>query len=173
VDGLSPADIARLLRASEAEIAAEVEALPVEVADWHPAQGEWCIKECLGHLIEAERRGFAGRIQFLLEHDGTPALAGWDQVAVARARGDCTADAATLLMEFVEQRELGVALVASLKTENLGRGGKHPQVGHLTIGEIAGEWVHHDRNHFKQMLTNVQGYAWGQMGNAQKFSLPH
>jgi hypothetical protein len=46
-------------------------------------------------------------------------------------------------------------------------------VGRLTIGEIVSEWVHHDRNHFKQMLTNVQSYAWQQMGNAQKFSLPH
>jgi hypothetical protein len=173
VDGLSPTDIARLLRASEAEISAEVEALSDEVAAWHPAPGEWCIKECLGHLIEAERRGFAGRIQFLLQHDGSAALASWDQVAVGRARSDCTADAATLVAVFRGQRVDSVALVASLQTEHLRRGGEHPQVGHLTIGEIAGEWVHHDRNHFKQMLTNVQSYAWGQMGNAQKFSLPH
>jgi hypothetical protein len=173
VDRLSPADIAGLLRASQAAIAAEVEALPDAVAGWHPAQGEWCIRECLGHLIEAERRGFAGRIQFLLQHDSNPALAGWDQAAVARARSDCTADTATLLAEFLEQRVESIALVASLQTENLSRGGEHPEVGHLTIGEIASEWVHHDSNHFKQMLTNVQGYAWGQMGNAQKFSLPH
>jgi hypothetical protein len=32
--------------------------------------------------------------------------------------------------------------------------------------------VHHDRNHLKQILSNVQAYAWPHMGNAQKFSAP-
>ena len=30
---------------------------------WRPAPGEWSANECVGHLIEAERRGFAGRIR--------------------------------------------------------------------------------------------------------------
>jgi hypothetical protein len=47
-----------------------------------------------------------------------------------------------------------------------------PSAEDLPAGSSS-ERVHHDRNHFKQMLTNVQGYAWAQMGNAQKFSLPH
>jgi hypothetical protein len=130
------------------------------------------VKECLGHLIEAERRGFAGRIRFLLSHDGG-ALTSWDQVAVARARNDCAADASALLKEFSDERAASVALVTSIQTSDLSRGGEHPQVGRLTIGEIVSEWVHHDRNHFKQMLTNVQSYVWQQMGTAQRFSLPH
>ena len=170
---LSGAQVASLLRASADEIAAEVEAMSDGLACWHPAQAEWCVKECLGHLIEAERRGFAGRIRFLLEHDDSPALTSWDQVAVAQARGDCTADATTLLGEFREQRATSVALIASILPDDLARRGEHPQVGRLTVGEILAEWVHHDRNHLKQMLTNVQAFAWHQMGNAQKFSLPH
>ena len=131
------------------------------------------MKECLGHLIEAERRGFASRIRFLLQHDGDAALTSWDQIAVARARNDCVADTATLLRAFRDERAASVVLVASLQPADLARGGQHPQVGRLTIGEVVGEWVHDDRNHFKQLLTNVQSYAWRQMGNAQKFSLPH
>jgi hypothetical protein len=88
VNGLSVADIARLLRASESEITAEVAALRDELVSWHPEPGEWCVNECLGHLIEAEKRGFAGRIRFLLQSDGSPALTSWDQVAVAVARND-------------------------------------------------------------------------------------
>jgi hypothetical protein len=173
VNLLSAVDIARLLRASEAEIIAEVEALTDDLAAWHPAPGEWCVRQCLGHLIEAERRGFAGRIRFLLEHDDSPTLTSWDQVAVAHARHDCAADTAALLEEFSDKRAASVALVTSLQPHDLARGGEHPQVGHLTIGEIVSEWVHHDRNHFKQVLTNVQSYAWPQMGTAQRFSLPH
>jgi hypothetical protein len=45
-------------------------------------------------------------------------------------------------------------------------------VGFLTVGDLLHEWVHHDRNHIRQMLANVQACAWPHMGNAQRFSLP-
>jgi len=109
----------------------------------------------------------------LLAADGDTALTSWDQVEVGRAREDCATSAGGLLREFVDERASSVALVGSLRTNDLHRAGQHPQVGRLTVAEIVNEWVHHDRNHFKQMLTNVQEYAWRQMGNAQRFSLPH
>jgi hypothetical protein len=170
---LSPEQVAGLLRAAGAEIRSEVEALPEAVLDWHPAPGEWCVKECLGHLIEAERRGFAGRIRFLLERPADTSMAGWDQVAVARARDDCAVPAAKLVAEFSELRSGSVELVAALGAEDLELGGEHSFVGHLTVREIISEWVHHDRNHFKQMLTNVQDFAWQSMGSARRFSEPH
>ena len=43
-------------------VAAELAAL-ARAAGWRPAPGEWSANECVGHLIEAERRGFAGRIR--------------------------------------------------------------------------------------------------------------
>lgn len=170
METLTTFGVAGLLRAGAAEIRAEVEALPPELLSWHPAPGEWCVKECLGHIIEAERRGFAGRIRVLLEHDGDATLVSWDQQAVARERNDCEAETAQLLLEFLGLREASVSLVASLKSEDMRRGGLHPDVGHLTIGEIVNEWVFHDRNHFKQILSNVQAGVWDAMGSAQKFS---
>jgi hypothetical protein len=38
------------------------------------------------------------------------------------------------------------------------------------VGELLHEWVHHDRNHLRQMLANTQAAAWAQMGNAQRFT---
>jgi hypothetical protein len=43
-------------------------------------------------------------------------------------------------------------------------------VGRLTIGDIAHEWVHHDRNHLAEIMANVQAYVWPSKGAAQKFS---
>ena len=173
VERLPTEDIARLLEAAASVVRAEAGALSEELAAWHPAPGEWCVKECLGHLIEAEKRGFAGRIRFLLEQDpaSRPALASWDQIAVAKARGDCHASLPTLVGELTELRRASVALVAGLRVDDLARGGDHPQVGHITVGDVASEWVHHDRNHVKQILTNIQQRMWPQMGNAQRFSL--
>ena len=167
----TPEEAARLLAASSDMIRAEVEALPAGVATFHPAPGEWCSNEVLGHLIEAERRGFAGRIRIILASN-EPRLETWDQNEVARARRDCERHTGDLLRELVALRNDALVLVAGLRPADLTRGGPHPKVGHLRVAELLHEWVHHDRNHLKQILTNVQRAAWPAMGNAQKFSGP-
>ena len=65
----------------------------------------------------------------------------------------------------------GVALVRGLRRADLARVGLHPEVGELRVDELLGEWVHHDRNHIRQMLAVTQARVWGQMGNARRFSL--
>jgi hypothetical protein len=166
---LSPAEVAALLPATIALLRAEIGGLPERVLAWHPAPGEWCVKDVLGHLIEAERRGFAGRIQMILGAD-TPALERWDPPEVARARGDCAKPAAGLLEELADMRQASGALVHGLRAADLERAGRHPTVGRLTVGDLLQEWVHHDRNHVRQALANVQAYVWPAMGNSQKFA---
>jgi len=166
---LTPAEVAPLLPAAVALLRAELAAVPGRVLAWHPALGEWCVKEVLGHLIEAERRGFAGRIRLLLDAT-TPALERWDPPEVARARGDCAKSAAALLDELAAMRQESATLVRGLRESDLDRDGRHPTVGLLRVRDLLQEWVHHDRNHVRQALANVQAYVWPALGNAQKFS---
>lgn len=160
--------IADLLEASAATILAELEAFGSE-ARWRPAPGEWSANECVGHLIEAERRGFAGRIRIILGTD-RPSLEGWEQVAVAAARHDDQRDPAELLAEVMTIRVDSVDLVQSPGEADLDRAGIHPDVGELTVAALLGEWVHHDRRHVKQVSSLVQARVWPQMGNARRFS---
>jgi len=162
--------IAALLEASAAAVLAEVEALGDE-ARWRPAPGEWSASECVGHLIEAERRGFAGRIRIILGAD-RPRLEDWDPPAVAAARHDDRRDPGELLAELLAIRAESIDLVRSLRPEDLERSGLHPEVGELTVAGLLGEWVHHDRNHVKQVYSVVQARVWPQMGNARRFSDP-
>ena len=171
VGALTPAEAARLLASAGAMIDAEVRALPDGVRRWHPAAGEWCASEVLGHLIEAESRGFAGRIRIILGSDA-PALQGWDPDEVARARRDCERPATALLDEFIGLRRDSVALVAGLRPSDLGRIGRHPKVGDLRVDDVLHEWVHHDRNHLRQIQANVQAFVWPHMGNGRRFSQP-
>ena len=166
---LLSAAVAPFLRATVATLTAEVDALSAEALAWHPAPGEWCVKEVLGHLIETERRGFAGRIRIILASQ-EPKLESWDQNAVAAARRDCEGDGRALLDELAAMREDSARLVEGLGAADLARGGHHPTVGHLRVGDLLNEWVHHDRNHVRQILANVQAYVWPHMGNARKFS---
>lgn len=168
---LDPLEVAGLLRAAAEVIAAETRAQPERLLAWHPAAGEWCTREVLGHLIETERRGFAGRIRQILGAD-RPRLVAWDQQAVARERADCGRPLGPLLDEFLALRRDSIALVEALQSGDLDRGGEHPHVGWLSVGDLLQEWVHHDRNHVRQLQANVQQFVWPAMGNARRFSAP-
>jgi DinB superfamily len=166
---LGPSEIAPLLPATATALRAELSALPERVLAWHPAPGEWCVKEVLGHLIEADHRGFSGRIRIILG-SYTPVLERWEPSDVARARGDCVKPAAALLDELAAMRRASAALVRGLREADLDRAGRHPTVGLLRVRDLLQEWVHHDRNHLRQALANVQAYVWPALGNSQKFS---
>ena len=103
--------------------------------------------------------------------DIPPDLEAWDPPAVAEARRDDLRSADELAGEFVALRQDGVDLVRGLRRADLARVGLHPDVGQLRVDELLGEWVHHDRNHIRQMLAVTQARVWGQMGNARRFSL--
>src|SRR5437870_366338 len=117
---LDPAAVAPFLRATIATLTAEVDALAPHALAWHPAPGEWCVKEVLGHLIETERRGFAGRIRIILAGQ-EPRLESWDQNGVAAARRDCERDGRELLGELATMRQDSVRLVEGLNAADLPR----------------------------------------------------
>ncbi len=161
--------IAALLAALPEILHAEFDALDENALGWHPAPGEWCAKEVLGHIIEADRRGFAGRVRQFLDEDNPQCIA-WDPPQVAAERDDCNRAASDLLNEFAALRADGVSAILALQPEQLSRSGMPPAVGTLTISDLLFEWIHHDQNHVKQIMSNIQEYVWPHMGNAQNFS---
>jgi hypothetical protein len=168
---LAPAQVAAILRSAQTSLADAIAAMPPEMVRWRPEAREWCALEVLGHLCETEERGFAGRIRQILA-EPRPAFHGWDPDAVARARRDAERDPAELLAEFSRRRAASIALVETLTEADYELGGDHPEVGFLTVRDLLHEWVHHDANHLRQLLANVQAYTWPAMGNAQRFSAP-
>jgi DinB family protein len=164
-----PARVAGLLRAGRDLVTVELTALGDELAGWRPAPDEWSANECVGHLVEADRRGFAGRIGRIIETDGV-AEEDWDQVGVAAARRDWVRPVAAVVEDFRIGREAGIALVEGLRADQLSRAAIHARVGRITISDLLQEWVFHDRNHIRQLLANTQARAWPVMGNTRRFS---
>ena len=117
-------------------------------------------------LIEAERRGFAGRIRDLIA--GKP-IQSWDQAQVARDRRDCDRVSQSLWMEFMGLRNDSIALVRGLRPADMDKSGMHPKVGVLRVRDLVQEWVYHDRNHTRQLLQIQQERVYPDMGNSQKF----
>ena len=163
---LTAAEVADLLEATCALIEAEMNALGDEGCSFHFKAGEWCVNECVGHIIEAEKRGFGGRIKDLLA--GKP-LNSWDQAQVARERKDCERMSQSVFMEFMGLRHDYITMVRALKPADLEKTGVHPKVGELKVRDLLHEWVHHDRNHTRQLLNIQQERVYPNMGNSQKF----
>jgi hypothetical protein len=169
---LTTTEVARLLRATGEAISAELSGMSGDIAGWHPASGEWCVKECLGHVMEAERRGFAGRIRQILDEPGLK-IEDWDQVQVQKDRHDDGRPLEELLAAFTAMRADSVSLVEGLINTDLDKSCEHDFAGTLRVQDLLHEWVHHDGNHYRQIQANVQAYVWPSMGNARRFSEPH
>jgi hypothetical protein len=164
------ATIVALMRASTDAAASEVRALG-ELARWRPGPGEWCANEVLGHLFEADRHGFTGRMRQAVDED-RPVFLDWDQSGVAAARHDDEADPEALVAAFLAQRDADLPFVAGLGAADLARTGIHEIVGELSVSDLLHEWVHHDRAHLGQLTAITQSLAWPSMGNARRFSDP-
>ena len=163
---LTQFEIAGLLESTCSLIEAEMKALGDDGCRFHFKEGEWCVNECVGHILEADRRGFGGRIRDILA--GKP-LHAWDQEQVERERKDCERMSQSLWMEFMGPRHDYIVMVRALKPDELDRSGMHPKVGELRVRDLLQEWVHHDRNHTRQLLAIQQERVYPHMGNSQKF----
>jgi hypothetical protein len=168
---LNLSQIQALLRATPKTLRNELSGLDRAALRWRPAPVEWCINECIGHLIECDHNGFAGRIQTILSQD-RPQLVAWDIAGAVTRRRDCERDGVELIAEFEAMRQENTQFITGLTPEQLARSGIHPQVGELQVVDLIFEWIHHDRNHVKQILSNIQAYIWPDLGNAQRFSQP-
>ena len=160
-----------LLQATPQTLRNELSMLPRDALSWRPAPEEWCINECIGHLIACDVNGFAGRIQTILNEE-RPQLAAWDVAGTVAQRRDCARNGSELIDELAAMRQENTQFIPKLTPEQLVRVGIHSTVGELHVVDLIFEWIHHDRNHVKQIFSNLQAYIWPHLGNAQRFFQP-
>jgi hypothetical protein len=127
-----------------------------------PADGEWSVIECIGHIADAEIV-YAARYRWILAHDA-PTLIGYDQDRwVARLR-HTEAEPDELLATFEALRSANLALWRRTSGEERARIGRHAERGpeslDLSFRLIAG----HDRFHLDQ--------AWRTLAAVRAPALP-
>jgi DinB superfamily len=127
---LKPHEIIASLQSTPTVLRTLLRPLPNEMFTYHPTPGKWCIKEVVGHLIEADRHDFIGRIRLILDREEPP-LTVSDQAEVARMRHDCDHDLNDLLDELSQQRSGSLSFILTFGDKELQRGGVHPTIGHL------------------------------------------
>jgi DinB superfamily len=116
----------------------------------------WSPYDIVGHLIHGERTDWITRTEVLLTHGETRAFTPFDRFAQFEAsRGKTLAE---LLDTFAEARATSLHRLQSLglTTDDLGRRGRHPELGPVTLGELLATWVAHDLSHIAQ-IARVMG----------------
>jgi hypothetical protein len=131
-------------------------ALLVDLPDgWsHASEGPntWSPFDVVGHLIHGERTDWVPRVEHMLRHGDTQPFPPFDRDAMFEAsKGRSIAE---LLDTFDRERAKSLARLDELKLTDadLGRHGRHPEFGVVTLGQHLATWVAHDLGHISQVV---------------------
>jgi uncharacterized damage-inducible protein DinB len=114
----------------------------------------WSVVEVICHLRDAEEF-FTKRFQAMRDQDN-PAIAGYDQAALAHERNYLNADLRAALASFCTFRQQTIAELSELTPEQWQRPGQHSDLGQITILAQAIHHVSHDAIHCAQIARQLK-----------------
>ncbi len=133
-----------------------VATLPPEALARKPGPEAWSIQEVLTHMLHVETVVIGERVRLMLrEHE--PLLA-------PAPAGAQPASAREMLAEWLKARAENLELLRGLTPEQLGRAGRHPRYGRITVREHVVEWAYHDLDHLRQILAVLQVELYPDIG---------
>lgn len=118
------------------------QSLPEALLRRRPAPDEWSAVECLQHILDTEQI-FPQRVIALRQGQDVPAF---DPLREGTQGSGADAPAA-LAAAFARLRAENLALLAGVREEEFERGGRHRELGPVTLGQLLHEWAAHDLDH--------------------------
>ena len=112
----------------------------------------WSPYDVMGHLIHGEETDWIPRAKIILEHGETSAFEPFDRVAMfEESKGKSIVE---LLDTFAQLRAANVRELQSmnLTPDLLGKRGRHPELGVVTLRQLLSTWVVHDLGHIRQVV---------------------
>ena len=125
--------------------------LPESWTNAHEGDETWSPFDVVGHLIHGEKVDWVPRAKIILAHGDARPFDKFDRLAQTIASAGRTLP--DLLDEFARRRQANLReLVAlNLTTSDLDRGGRHPELGPVTLRQLLATWVAHDLDHVVQI----------------------
>lgn len=137
----------------------------------HSNEGEntWTVYEVIGHLSHGERTDWLPRVKRILESGDTRPFEPFDRFAQARESAGKTLP--QLLDEFAELRaqSLDAVRAFNLTPADLGRPGRHPALGPVTLSQLLATWAAHDMTHLHQISRILAFQYRDEVGPWKKF----
>ena len=125
--------------------------LPVSWTNAHEGGDTWSPFDVVGHLIHGEQTDWIPRAKIILADGDARAFDRFDRLAqFGASAGRILPD---LLDEFATLRHANLRELGSLNLtdEDLGRSGRHPELGLVTLRQLLATWVAHDLGHIVQI----------------------
>lgn len=142
-----------LLRRTPQILNALLRGLPEAWVHENEGPETWSSFDVVGHLIEAEETNWIPRIRHLIKHGESAAFPPFDRFGfVEKSKGRTMAE---VLDEFTSARARSLRDLddLGLAPEDLGRRGRHPDFGAVTLGQLLATWAIHDLNHLGQIVN--------------------
>jgi DinB superfamily len=125
--------------------------LPETWTQRNEGENTWTVFDVIGHLIQGERTDWIPRAKTILESGESRPFEKFDRFAQEReSRGKSLG---VLLDEFAQLRNqnLQTLRTLNLKDADLGRRGRHPALGVVTLSQLLATWAAHDLTHLHQI----------------------
>jgi hypothetical protein len=148
-------DAVGILARTPSTLDALLRGLPSSWTLAHEGGETWSPFDVLGHLIHGERVDWIPRATIILTDGDARAFDRFDRLAQLTASAGRTMT--DLLDDFARLRAASLRELGSLNlTEaDLGRIGRHPELGAVTLGQLLATWVVHDLDHIIQISRVV------------------
>ncbi len=117
--------------------------------------GTWTPFDVVGHLIHGERTDWVPRVEHILRHGDQVPFVPFDRDAMfAASKGRSLEE---LLETFAGLRTQNLERLAALNLTDadLGRRGRHPELGTVTMAQLLAAWVVHDLGHLRQIVRTM------------------
>jgi DinB family protein len=143
-----------VLSRTPATLAAMLEGLPDSWIKATEGDGTWSPYDVIGHLNHGERADWIPRARHILAGLPRPFDPFDREAQFVESRG---ATLSELLTTFSRLRRESLAALAGMKLTNadLGRKGRHPDLGEVTLGQLLATWVVHDMDHVAQIARTM------------------
>jgi hypothetical protein len=141
------------LRSLPRLLAEELAGITEAQATRRPAPDAWCIKELVGHLLDAVEINH--KRLYMMSTQTDPVLDGWDADARVRERGYAARDLKGIIAEIRAIRAETTQLLTTLVNWNWARPGQHPTRGRESIRQRVEDMVEHEGGHVEEIRRLV------------------
>jgi hypothetical protein len=148
-----------LLERTPAALDALLRGLPQMWTQTNEGENTWSVNAVVAHLIHGEYEDWIPRTRMILQSGEEQAFTPFDRDGHVRYGEGKALD--QLLDEFAQARArcLEDLRALNLTAEDLGRHGRHPALGAVTLSQLLATWAAHDLTHLHQ-ISRIMAYQY-------------
>jgi uncharacterized damage-inducible protein DinB len=150
-------EIIEALRLLPERLRQEVAGLSDAQLRFRPGDGQWSLKEVIGHLRDFAEIDHDRLVRMITQE--RPVLPGYDQEELAREHNHQEADLQAVLDELASIRQRTVHVLTELVDANWARTGRHVERGTFSIRQHVDHLVEHEALHLEQVRALKQQAA--------------